>query len=237
MPFRDVSPFKYMGSMDVNPAGKVYDELSQMFLDAEGTGARYLLIFTDRFGRASSWPRKYMGLIRQGLVLAPTAFSTLAMDDLKQYPYLAAEIFHPYHTEEARLHCTRELFAAPDCCLDPLTRKMKDRFGSPEELLSPRAQAFFHDLFSRAVVTSTFCKKLFSLLTSWTKRPQGLPMLAAKHANLQFQLGVQRARSSADLGASASNRSRPAWAQKGCTSSGRGSGYNLLCREDGVIRS
>ena len=46
--FRDVSPYNYMGSMDVNPAGKVYDELSQMLLGAEGTGAKYLLISTGR---------------------------------------------------------------------------------------------------------------------------------------------------------------------------------------------
>ena len=44
--FRDVSPYSYMGSMDVNPAGKVYDELSQMFLDAEGIGAKHLLILS-----------------------------------------------------------------------------------------------------------------------------------------------------------------------------------------------
>ncbi len=72
--FRDVSPYNYMGSMDVNPAGKVYDELIQMFLDDEGTGAKHLLILTGSFGKASSWPRRYLGLIRQGLVLALTYF-------------------------------------------------------------------------------------------------------------------------------------------------------------------
>ena len=164
--FRDVSPYNYMGSMDVNPAGKVYDELSQMFLDAEGTGAKYLLILTGRFGKASSWPRKYLGLIRQGLVLALTAFSIVAMDEVVLYPYLAADIFNPDHTEQTRLDYARGLSAAPDCCLDPLTRTMKDRFKSAEELLTPPVQAFFHDIFSRAVVTSTFCEKLFSLLTS-----------------------------------------------------------------------
>ena len=64
------------------------------------------------------------------------------------------------------------------------------------------------------------------------KRPQGLPMLAAKHVNLQFQLGVQRARSSAasaDLGASASNRSRPAWAHRGCARSGQAGGRASTC--------
>ena len=72
--FRDVSPYNYMGSMDVNPAGKVYDELSHMALDLAGTGAKYLLILMGRFGKASSWPCKYLGLIRQGLVRALTAF-------------------------------------------------------------------------------------------------------------------------------------------------------------------
>ena len=220
--FRDVSPYNYMGSMDVNPAGKVYDELSQMFLDAEGTGAKHLLILTGIFEKASSWPRKYLGLIRQGLVPALTAFSTLVMDELKQHPYLAAEIFHSDHTEEARLHFTRKLFAAPDCCLDPLTKKMKDRFKRAEELLTPPVQAFSMTFLEGCCHVNLLRKTFLPAHELGKQKPQGLPLLAAEHVNLQFQLGVQRARSSADLGASASNRSRPAWAQKGCTRSGRG---------------
>ncbi len=45
---RDASPYNYMGSMVVSPAGKVYDELNQMFLGVEDAGAKYLLIRTGR---------------------------------------------------------------------------------------------------------------------------------------------------------------------------------------------
>ncbi len=114
--FRDVSPYNYMGSMDVNPAGKVYDELSQMFLDADG--------HWSQVSSGTYWQIRESILVASQVPGAHTTrtcpcaygFSTFVLDELKQSLYLAATIFHPHHPEQAQLRFSRSLLSAPYSC-------------------------------------------------------------------------------------------------------------------------
>ena len=77
----------------------------------------------------------------------------------------------------------------PECCLDPMCRKLRRRVKEVEDFFTVKIHRFLMVLFNQAVYTTSFMECLFASYRQWlsrSKKALHVATLQAKHCCHQF---------------------------------------------------
>jgi hypothetical protein len=182
------------------------------------------------FGPSGSWPARYKQLAREGILMMYGQLWRRLVRCWQEWPWPLVAIADPEVSMVVKKRVAEKLFAMPIDSLDPASRKIRQKSGSAELILTTWWLAFLYHCFNKVVISTSFVECLFAAFNQWISvipKPISATLVCAKHVLSSFKRSqtdmIRRAaqRENAtqqvipQLSPVSQKRKRPEWVIKG----------------------